>query len=189
MSTPQILSRLKCVKRSGDGWMARCPVHHDTKASLSIKEGKGGRILIKCHAGCTTESILFSLGLTMKDLFLEHAKQKSKRRLVTTYNYLNEQGTLVFQTVRYDPKDFRQRRPDLAKPDSWIWDLKGVVRILYRLPDVTAAVAAGQSIYIAEGEKDVDALVNHGFTATCNPLGAKLNGSTWLPEHTETLRG
>src|SRR5437016_6083947 len=98
MSTPQILSRLKCVKRSGDGWTARCPAHHDTKASLSIREGEDVRILIKCHAGCTTESVLCSLGLTMKDLFPKHAKQKSKRRLVATYDYLNEQGTLVFQT-------------------------------------------------------------------------------------------
>src|SRR5207244_3330507 len=52
-----------------------------------------------------------------------------------------------------------------------------------------AAIASGQTIFIAEGEKDVDDLVKHGFAATCNPMGAKLNGCTWRPEHTETLRG
>jgi len=112
MNAPQILSRLEGVERSGDAWTARCPAHDDTKASLSIREGKGGRTLIKCHAGCTVESIVNLLDLTMKDLFLADAKPKSKRRFVVTYNYLNEQGTLVFQTVRYEPKDFRQRRPD-----------------------------------------------------------------------------
>src|SRR5207302_1012436 len=90
-----------------------------------------------------------------------------------------------FQCVRYEPKDFRQRRPDPAKPRKWIWNLKDVPRVLYRLPELKAAIAAAQVIYIAEGEKDVDVLVKYGFAATCNPMGA----GKWLPEHTETLRG
>ena len=39
-------------------------------------------------------------------------------------------------------------------------------------------------MFIAEGEKDCDALAEAGFVATCNPMGA----GKWLPEHTETLR-
>jgi DNA primase len=61
--------------------------------------------------------------------------------------------------------------------------------VLYRLPELTAAMEARRTILIVEGEKDVDALVKHGFASSCNPLGAKLHGSTWLPDHTETLRG
>ena len=83
-----------------------------------------------------------------------------------------------------------QRRPDpTQKLGKWIWNLEGVRRVLYRLPELKAAIAAGQTINVVEGEKDVGALLEHGFAATCNPLGAKLNGSTWLSEYTETLRG
>jgi len=57
------------------------------------------------------------------------------------------------------------------------------------LPELKAAIASGQTIYISEGEKDTDTLVKHGFAATCNPFGAKLNGSTWRREHTHTVRG
>jgi hypothetical protein len=43
---------------------------------------------------------------------------------------------------------------------------------LYRLGKVTAAVAAGDVVYIVEGEKDVHALESLGAVATTNPMGA-----------------
>lgn len=62
--------------------------------------------------------------------------------IAATYRYTDEDGRLLFETVRKVPKDFRQRRPDGA--GGWIWSLKGVRRVLYRLPEVTAAVAEGR---------------------------------------------
>lgn len=112
-----------------------------------------------------------------------------RKRIATIYDYRDADGQLLFQTVRYVPKDFKQRRPDPEKPDQWVWNLNGVERVLYRLPELKAAIAAGQTIYIAAGEKDVETLVKHGFAATCNPLGEKKDGSSWLPLHTEALRG
>ena len=190
MTTAEFLTKLQAVKQSGTGWEARCPAHEDHKASLSITEGKDGRILFKCFAGCSVESIVGALACKVADLFPPGVKDKhnSKPRIVATYDYTDENGNRLFQCVRKEPKDFRQRRPDPTKPGGWIWNLKGTRRVLYRLPELKAAIAAGHIIYLAEGEKDVDALVNHGFPASCNPLGAKLNGSTWLPEHTEMLR-
>jgi putative DNA primase/helicase len=115
-----VLDRLQGVKRSGDGWEARCPVHDDGKASLSISVGQDGRHLLKCHAGCHIEDIVAAIGLTMADLFRPHAGAKVKRRIVATYDYTDETGVLLFQCVRYLPKDFRQRRPDPDKPGKWI---------------------------------------------------------------------
>jgi AAA domain len=40
-------------------------------------------------------------------------------------------------------------------------------------------------VWVAEGEKDVDALEDAGVIATCNPGGAK----KWRPEYTDTLAG
>jgi hypothetical protein len=185
----QLLSRLQGVKRTGAGWEALCPVpvHDDRNASLSIAEGKGGRILLKCHAGCPVESVVGELGLRLADLFPPGTdpKNKVKGRIVAIYDYTDETGALRFQCVRFEPKNFKQRRPDPSKPGGWVWNLNGARRVLYRLPDVRTALTAGRAIFIAEGEKDCDALATHGFAATCNPMGA----GKWLPEHTETLRG
>lgn len=47
--------------RAGATWMARCPAHDDGKPSLSISAGKGGKILVRCHAGCDQRSVIAAL--------------------------------------------------------------------------------------------------------------------------------
>jgi hypothetical protein len=67
-----ILSRLPQAKRSGTGWIARCPAHDDRRASLSIGAGEDDRALIHCHAGCTPEAVASALGLVLADLMPAH---------------------------------------------------------------------------------------------------------------------
>ncbi len=55
-------------RRSGSGWMSRCPAHDDRQASLSVGVGDDGRILLRCHAGCGAKDILTKLGLSLADL-------------------------------------------------------------------------------------------------------------------------
>lgn len=50
-------------------WMAHCPAHQDHSPSLSIRDGRDGRVLITCFAGCEKTAILKALGLTWRDLF------------------------------------------------------------------------------------------------------------------------
>jgi 5S rRNA maturation endonuclease (ribonuclease M5) len=172
-----LVSRLK-AKRSGKGWEARCPAHEDRKPSLSINEGADGRALIKCHAGCSTDAVLRAIGLTTKDLF-GHAQSRNGSQLVATYDYTDETGRLLYQVCRYKPKDFRQRRRDWR--GRWTWNLNGVRRVLYRLPEVIKA----QTVCVTEGEKDADNLAKIGITATCNCGGA----SKWRDDYSESLRG
>jgi putative DNA primase/helicase len=105
--------------------------------------------------------------------------------LVASYDYRSENGELLFQTLRFFPKDFRQRRPD--GKGEWIWNLQGVRRVLYRLPELLAAKNADpkRPVFVVEGEKDADALQRGGATATCNPMGA----GKWRDEYAEFLRG
>jgi RecA-family ATPase len=103
--------------------------------------------------------------------------------VVATYDYVDETGTLLSQVVRYEPKTFRQRQPD--GPDGWLWSVKNVRSVPYRLPEVVKAIVDQRVIVIVEGEKDVDALRGRGFTATCNAGGAK----KWRPELTPLFRG
>jgi hypothetical protein len=84
MSPPveNLVSRLQ-AKRSGKGWIAKCPAHEDHNPSLSISEGADGRALIKCHAGCDTESILAAAGMTQRDLFPATHRQPSEKNSTT----------------------------------------------------------------------------------------------------------
>jgi Toprim domain len=177
----RVLDRLDGVKRSGDGWEARCPAHDDRHASLSVAVGDDGRVLLNCHAGdgCSWQSIVDTLGLSPNDLF----ETSGDRRIVATYDYLDEDGALIFQVVRFDPKQFMQRRPNGT--GGWIWKTAKTRRVLYRLPQVIAGVKAGDTIYICEGEKDVHALEQAGVVATCNPMGA----GKWRQQYGKPLRG
>jgi len=173
--TREFFSRLQGLKQSGQGWLARCPAHDDQHQSLSVNIGDDGRILIKCHAGCDTSNVVSALGLSFRDLFPERStakagtRKKPERRIVATYDYRDPEGKLLFQTVRFEPKSFAQRRPD--GQGGWHWNLQGVTPVLYRLPEILAA-PADAVIYVVEGEKDVETLVKMGFHATTSPMGA-----------------
>ncbi|MFN2467038.1 MAG: AAA family ATPase [Gaiellaceae bacterium] len=181
----QVLGRLEGVKKAGHGWTARCPAHEDHTPSLSIDLGDGGRVLIKCQAGCNTADVLGALELTLHDLFEPdtRAQVNAPRTIEATYDYFDERGELLFQAVRYVPKDFRQRRPDGR--GGWIYSLRGVRRVLFQLPLVLSAVKQGHTVYIVEGERDVLELEAAGVVATCNPMGA----GKWCDEYAESLRG
>lgn len=94
----------------------------------------------------------------------------------------DESGQLLFQALRYAPRDFKQRRP--VGKGGWTWNLKGVRRVLNRLPELLAA-DPGATVFVSEGEKDVDRLVREGLLATTNPQGA----GKWRAEFAEFLRG
>ncbi len=174
MNFAAILDRLHNVKGAGKSRLARCPAHEDNRQSLSISEGDDGRILLRCHAGCETTVIVRAMGLQMHDLFPPNQQRngagKPKAIIQATYDYLNERGEIQFQSVRYTPKDFRQRRPD--GHGGWIWNLQGVERVPYRLPELIQSVEQGKWICVVEGEKDVDRLHALGITATTNAGGA-----------------
>ena len=110
---------------------------------------------------------------------------QGRGQIVATYDYADEHGELLYQAVRYDPKDFRQRRP---VGSGWNWSIKGVRRVIYRMAEVMQAVADGQTIYICEGEKDVENARALGLVATCNAMGADNgSGNKWLPEFADVL--
>ena len=91
------------------------------------------------------------------------ARQQARGSGVRLHDYTDRLGGLLYQKLRYDPKDFRVRRRD--GNGGWT-GLHGVPRVLYRLPELSEAVAQDHPIYIAESEKAVDALVSAGVVAT-----------------------
>lgn len=68
-----VLSKVSGLRRNGRGWQACCPAHDDRRPSLSIAEGRDGRALLRCHAGCSAERVVSALGLGLGDLMPAHA--------------------------------------------------------------------------------------------------------------------
>ena len=91
----------------------------------------------------------------------------------------------MFRVVRSPGKRFHQERWDLVK-ERYVKGLsKETIRVLYNLPAVFTEAIRGGTVWIAEGEKDADALMARGIVATTNPGGA----GTWRDEFAESLRG
>jgi hypothetical protein len=129
---------------------------------------------MNCHAGCDTEDILKDLGLNWEVMFPNDKKgsgtSKQKRSIVKVYPYTDEQNNVLFEAVRFEPKDFRQRQPD--PNGGHIYNLKGVRRVIYNLPAVLEGIKEGTPIFVVEGEKDAEALIKRGLIATTSPMGA-----------------
>lgn len=177
MKIDEVLDKLEGVQSRGTGWVACCPAHEDSSPSLSVDETDDGNVLLNCHAGCTFESIAKALGMGGK-------RDKWDASLAeASYDYVNEQGTLLFQVLRMPRKEFPARR--LEEEGQWRWGIEGVRRVLYRLPEVIQAVKDSKTIVIVEGEKDVEAVRSKGQVATCNPGGA----GKWRPEYTQFFAG
>lgn len=120
-----------------------------------------------------------------------------ERKVIATYDYKDENGTLQFQVVRTDPKGFFQRRPSgiggfvYQLGECWVrkdengslatvdregcaYDdavrLPPVRNVPYRLADIKKDEK--QPVLVVEGEKSADLLASLGFTATCSAKGA-----------------
>ena len=172
-----ILARLEKVKRPDKNgeYLALCPFHDDHNPSLSVNFDKGTYNCFGCQSSGPISRLAERLGVNVA--------MKAERQIEATYDYTEAEGKLLFQTVRYSPKDFSQRRPDGA--GGWVHDLKSVKRVLYHVPEVLEVIRRGEVVYVCEGEKDADNLRKLGLVATTNPLGA----GKWRPEYSETLTG
>ena len=180
---------LELRDKSGNQAKAVCPFHPDSDPSLSVNNTTG---LFNCF-GCGEKGDPFQFYGKLKGLssFPEivagicqdfgitgrEKKSSGAGRIVKTYDYTNEEGALLYQAVRMEPKSFRQRQPD--GKGGWIWSVKDVDKVLYRLSEALMA----DCVLVAEGEKDVDALFNLGFTATTNVGGAE----KWRFEYSKSL--
>ena len=149
------LERAGCSPRqNGSGIAARCPGHDDRVASLSITEGRDGKVLLYDHAGCDVARILEALGLTMRDLYPERQKAAAEQATVR-YRICDRAGNLVATHVRRDGPDGKRIH----------WERGGKVGLgglkTRDLPLYLAETVAGSTgvVIVTEGEKACDALV------------------------------
>jgi 5S rRNA maturation endonuclease (ribonuclease M5) len=99
---------------------------------------------------------------------------------------INPDGEKVFTIRRINPLSFSDMA-GTGDTKDWLSGLGDEKPVLFRLPELIAATTAkpGCQVLIPEGEKDVMTLVNLGYVATCNPMGAL----KWKDEYSECLKG
>ena len=199
-----VVSRLD-ARKSGPGWLAKCPAHDDNRASLSIGLGVDGRILFRCHAGCDFGAITSALGLDVADCFAADETRPAPRpvakkpRLYPTlekamdaclkggttsagrWEYHDENGQIVGAVVRFHDAAGRKTYRPFSSVDGG-WQMVGMPtpRPLYGLPAVVKSDA--KILVIVEGEACANAAARLGFTATTSAGGANAAGHTdWKP--------
>lgn len=173
----------------------------DTVAISRINNG----VAVYCHKCAGNTDFLAEIGWTEADLFDEPLERSRDRpaddtwipcrdrghKRVAEYLYRDENRAVVHGVTRCDRKCFAQWRPDANSPTGRRWKLTDndgtrlVRTVPYRLPELLAAKEADRVVWIAEGEKDVHALIDHGLPATCNAQGS----GKWTAEHAQYLEG
>lgn len=113
-------------------------------------------------------------------------------KIVATYDYVDENGEFLFQVVRKEPKAFSQRRrpiegddPASIDRDGWVWKATGLRQVPYRLPELQEAIGRDQTVFVVEGEKDVNNLWKRNIPATTNRGGA----GKWPDDINDFFRG
>ena len=187
MQAEQIAKQLGNAKRANGQWVASCPVPShgkgkgDKNPSLSVHIDDEGKVLFHCHGGCTQESVF----QTIRDMHLlpeleerpdplANIKPLPKIEFQQEWQYQDEDRVTVFVKHRLrvgeSGKTYRLYKVD---SDGKRYPTLGDARIVpYKLPDLLDAKTAGRIIYLAEGEKAVDALTSLGVAATTAHSGA-----------------
>ena len=180
-----MLNRLKNVKNNGNGqFSASCPCFNhgngkgDKHQSLSIKEGREGRTLLDCKAGCELKDILSSIGLSVSDITPGRKQQQKtyfdRDNVVAVYDYKN--GTRKSRDIN---KNFLWEHNENG---HWINGRGNAPHVLYRQG------REKQTVYVVEGEKDTDNFAKFGFFVVSGEYGAGKKGK-WFAEYSEALTG
>lgn len=168
----RVLQRLSGVQKTGESqWQALCPAHEDDKPSLSVSEGRDGRALLYCFAGCSLEAICGFIGLTPADLFSDRKIPVSvSSKKVTHYVYRDQGGNPLYKIKRtgdkqFYPYVFDEEKKGYNKRAGWF----EAERVPYNLHDL--ATLPEKTIFWVEGERDANQLMQLGFLATTSPGG------------------
>ncbi len=148
---------------------------------FEANEGGGVVDLVRANEGAT---IMGSIPDILEKKFgiqkQAQVKLQPARFMSAVYDYTDENGEVVYQIRRYEPKTFRQVRPD--GNGGWLHNLDGVTPVPYRLHEM---LARPEPVFVVEGEKAADRLAKLGILATTNNGGSK----NWKPELNKWFAG
>ncbi len=195
------LSCFDSVTKSGNGWSARCPAHDDRNPSLSISLTDDACILVKCHAGCTTDAVVDAVGWTIADLFDRRGNRAvTKPEGRPKPGFPSEEAAIAWWlrkpelngatvTVHKYPNGYRVFRFDFPNGRKTIRPMHWADRVLNigdppgKLPLYGRdEIGDAETVHVAEGETCVDAFRSLGLVAVTSAHGSKSASRTdWTP--------
>ena len=190
------------LAKGADLWESLCPVHANDglhhERNLQIAVGQDGDCVVHCFAHqCDRRQIAEALGLQEFHLFRPRPESRNgqangqtngKPKPDRTHVYQDQHGDAVYRSRRRNGS-WSQDRYDVAL-GTFVGGngcMKGVTLVPYMLPELLRRLQDAPTAFvcIAEGEKDVEALWDLGWPATCNVGGA----DKWRDEYTEWFKG
>lgn len=193
----------RVVRQTTRGVRAQCPAHEDRDPSLDVDRGDNGDVLLRCRShGCSAESIVAAIGLSMADLFVSkngHPRRASAGKgdkpltrhesadsvsamyerfmpggRITNYDYLDAAGCHVGRVIRVDFEDGRKKEIRRARLDGDAWITKDMLapKPLYNLRAIIAS-DVDELIVVVEGEKCVEKLTQFSILATTSAGGSQ----------------
>jgi len=141
----------------------RCPAHDDKGRSLKVDYKDNAVRLHYFSANCSAQAVMDRLGHRWGDMS-DYGPQVGGK-LLGIFTYPDERGAEALRVYRYtDPVGVRYQR---FTPDGWVFDsaARGP-HLLYRLPEVLAAMEAEERIFVVDDELAADKLREAGAVAT-----------------------
>ena len=160
-----------CQRTNGTKGKVHCPAHDDGNPSLSVTE-KDGKILVKCHAGCSQDAVIEEL--RNRELWPDSGRDGPKRSNVdkeTRYEICDVEGNVMAVHVRVDT----------ANGKGMWWERPGGIKGLGKLKvsdlplygtETLSKLNDGAQVVVTEGEKSADALRSVGIAAVGTATGA-----------------
>ena len=184
MTLTEIVSCFDNVKQvNGNQYAVNCPACGDTNRHLYIGESNG-KILLDCKHGCSFNDIVQASGIKKSEFFPPKQKAVSWTKL-REHIYTNEQGNIIARKVIFDKGDGSKTAIwERYENGTYIKGLNGLKVPLYHVHNLQG----GKSVFIAEGEKDVETIEKMKFRATCSPNGAG-GRTSWVIAHNKYFTG
>ena len=162
----------------------RCPAHDDKGRSLKV-DYRDNAVRIHCFSSnCSGQAVMDRIGHRWGDMS-DYGPQVGGK-LLGTFTYTNERGADTLRAYRYtDPVGVRYQR---FTPDGWVFEpaTKGP-HLLYRLPEVLAAMEAEERVFVVDDEQAADRLREAGVVATT--AAYRPPGKPWRRDYAEQLHG
>jgi RecA-family ATPase len=117
----------------------------------------------------------------LREAIAKQQAPKPKGVLTNTFDYTDENAELLYQVLKYDPKDFRQRRPD--GNGGFIWSLDGIHRVPYRWPELLKYPSG--TVFVCEGEKDADRVASIKYCECATTVAS----GKWTDDCVQALAG
>lgn len=195
MQIDELLTHFGGVKKlSGSGhYSALCPCHNDHKPSLDIKAGDKGIVMSCPVCGADGKTVMQTLGLDVRELFYEQRQSRQEKPPSVEYPYSDDLKKTRFYIWNARKQQFDKSFCWYHKENgAWVKGKGSEQPPLYKQNNIQWAIEHNKTLYIAEGEKDVETLTQKlRLSAVCSPHGAGKGRleNKWRSEYNKLFKG